>query len=111
MLLHDSAANDPKAHLLAGVFYEKTFDVSDLDRSLAEYERAAALDPADYNLWLAVAEARDRIGDADGAGTAFSKALELAPNYADVQWAYGNFLLRQGRGDEAFPLDRAVGGN
>ena len=102
--LTDSAANYPSAHLLAGVYYEKTFDVADLDRSLAEYERAAQLDPANYNLWLAVAEARDRIGDADGAGVAFSRASELAPNYADVQWAYGNFLLRQRRGDEAFPL-------
>lgn len=102
--LMEAAPNNPKVHLLAAVYYEKTFDVADLDRSLSEYEQAAELDPSDHNLWLAVAQARDRIGDANGAETAFKRSLDLAPNYADIQWAYGNFLFRQGREEEGFTL-------
>ena len=102
--LSEAAPGNRNVHLLAGVYYEKTFDVEDLDRSLAEYQKAAELDPSDYMLWMAVAEAKDRIGDADGAKAAFERSLELAPNYADIQWAYGNFLLRQGHQDQGFPL-------
>jgi hypothetical protein len=99
-----AAPSDPKVHLLAGVYYERTFEVADLDRSLAEYQMAAERDPSNYTLWLAVAQAKGRIGDADGARAAFERALSLAPNYADVQWAYGNFLVRQGSTDEGFRL-------
>ena len=43
---------------------------------------------------------------------ALRRALELAPNYAQVQWALGNNLLRQGRTDEAFAeIRRAVEGD
>jgi len=102
--LTEADANDPRSHLLAGVYYEKTFDAADLDRSLAEYERAVDLSPSDYTFWLAVAQAKDRLGDADGAEAAFRRSTELAPNYASVQWAFGNFLVRQGRGEEGFPM-------
>ncbi|MFL6375749.1 MAG: tetratricopeptide repeat protein, partial [Pyrinomonadaceae bacterium] len=103
-----AAPGDPKAHLLAGVYYERTFDAADLDRSLSEYEKAAELDPANYALWLAVAKARDRIGDADGTEAAFKRSSELAPNYADIHWAYGNFLLRQGHKDTGFAMIAAA---
>jgi tetratricopeptide (TPR) repeat protein len=110
--LTEAAPDDPNVRLLAGVYYERTFDVADLDRSLSEYQRAADLDPSNYNLWLAVAQAKNRTGDVQGAEAAFQRSLGLAPNYADVQWAYGNFLFRQGRGNEGFPLiQRAAYGN
>jgi tetratricopeptide (TPR) repeat protein len=110
--LTEAAPDNPKVRLLAGVYYEKTFDVADLKRSVAEYQRAAELNPSDYNLWLAVAQAQSRLGDTDAAEAAFKLSLALAPNYADVQWAYGNFLFRQGRGSEGFPLiARAASGN
>ena len=94
------APGDPQTHYAAAVVYEKTFDPDDLTRSLGEYETVAALSPNNYISWLALGKARERNGDAAGADGAFLRALELAPNYADVQWAYGNLLIRRGRTDE-----------
>lgn len=94
--------DDPQTHFAAAVIYQKTFDETDVKLSLAEYEKAAALSPNNYLCWLELGKARERNGDSTGAGLALKKALDLAPNYADVQWAYGNTLLRAGRMDDAF---------
>ena len=102
--LVDAGSRDPSVHTTAAVYYEETFEVADVGRALSEYQKAAELSPDNYVLWLALARARSRAGDADGADAAFRKARELAPNYADVQWAYGNFLVRQGRDQEGFAL-------
>jgi tetratricopeptide (TPR) repeat protein len=100
----DMAPSDPDTHHIAGIFYDQTFEAADLGRSIAEFEQAALLSPADYRKWLDLARAKGRAGDSGGADDAFRRALELAPNYVDVEWAYGNFLVREGRVDEGFPL-------
>lgn len=96
------APKDPQTHYALAVLSEKTFASEDLAQSLAEYERAVALAPHDYRLWLALGRVRERRGDAAGAELALRKALELAPNYAQVQWTLGNALLRNGKTAEAF---------
>ncbi len=96
------APNDPQTHYALAVLTEKNFVPEDLARSLTEYERAAALAPHDYRLWLALGKARERSGDAAGAELALRKASALAPNYAPVSWSLGNALLRGGKPDEAF---------
>jgi len=101
-LMVDIAPSDPQTHFAAAVLYDKTFDPADARRALAEYENAAVLTPHNYLSWLELGKARERSGDAAGAEKAFLRATELAPNYADVQWAYGNFLLRSGRSDDGF---------
>lgn len=100
------APSNPRAHSVHARLLERTFFPEDLPRSTAEYERAVALSPNDYQLWLDLGNARSRSGDDAGAETALRKAHELAPNYAQVSWALGNFLLRQGQNDEAFRLIR-----
>jgi tetratricopeptide (TPR) repeat protein len=94
--------DDPQTHYSTAVLYEKTFEPQLLARSLDEYEKAAELAPYNYFAWLELGKARDRGGDGAGAEKAFLRALSLAPNYADVQWALGNSLLRAGRVEEAF---------
>jgi hypothetical protein len=84
------------------VLHEKSFLPEDLEKAVAEYEKAAALSPNDYLLWLALGKARERNGDAEGAEKALRRAVELAPNYAEVHWTLGNNLLRQGKSAEAF---------
>jgi tetratricopeptide (TPR) repeat protein len=96
------APSDPQAHYALGVLYEKSFLAEDLPKSLAEFEKAAALSPNDFRLWLALGKARERVGDASGAENALRKALELAPNYSEIQWTLGNVLLRAGKTGEAF---------
>ena len=98
------APGDPQTHLTAARIYQKTFDSGDLDRSLNEYETAAALSPYNYFNWIDLGKARSLNGDTDGAQAAYAKALQLAPNYAAVQWIYGNSLIRQGKTDEGFTL-------
>jgi tetratricopeptide (TPR) repeat protein len=104
--------SDPRTHYAAAVLYEQSLLPEDLPKALAEYERAAALSPHDYRLWLAYGKALERSGDPLKAEQAVRKALELAPNYAEVHWVYGNILLRQGKNTEAFTaLRRAVEGD
>ncbi len=94
------APSDPQTRFAAAAIYGRTFEPADLDRSLAEYERVAALSPNNFLCWLELGRARERNGDRSGAELALKRALELAPNYADVQWAYGNTLVRAGKVDE-----------
>jgi len=102
---------DPQTHYAAAVVYDKTFLASDQQRSLSEYETATALSPHSYLLWLEYGKALGRIGD-DRAEAAFRRAQELAPNYASVQWALGNLLVREGKQDEGFAqIRRAVEGD
>ena len=96
------APDDPQTHFAAAVIYQKTFDEKDVRRSIAEYEEVAALSPNNYLCWLELGRVRERVGDTAGADLAFNRALLLAPNYAEVRWAFGNALLRAGRTVEAF---------
>jgi tetratricopeptide (TPR) repeat protein len=98
----DLAPADPQTHYANAVLHESTFLPDDLTKSLAEFEKATALSPYDFRLWFELGRARGRNGDTEGAEKALRKALELAPNYSQVQWALGNFLLREGRSEEAF---------
>jgi tetratricopeptide (TPR) repeat protein len=101
-LLVGWAPDDPQTHYTSAVLHERTFLPEDLPVSLSEYEKAAALAPHNFLLWLELGKARERSGDPVSAERTVRKALELAPNYAQVRWALGNNLLRQGRSDEAF---------
>lgn len=96
--------SDPQTHYAAAALFEKTFDPGDLSRSLNEYETAAALSPNNYLMWINVSRARNLNGDTEGSEAAIRRALELAPNYAAVQWAYGNLLIREGKTDDGFKL-------
>ena len=98
--------SDPQTHFASAILHEKTFLPADLPKSLAEFEQTAALSPSDYRLWFELGRARERAGDTDGAEKALRRALMLAPNYSQVQWTLGNFLLRQGNEQEAFTYIR-----
>src|SRR6186713_237040 len=102
--LSRTAPGDPQIHFLAGALFEKTFDPADLKRSIYEYEKAAGLSPYNYVMWLNLGKARNLNGDTAGAEDAFRRSFELAPNYAAVEWVYGNFLIRQGNTAEGFDL-------
>ncbi len=100
------APNDPKTHFALANVNERSFLPEDGPKSLAGFEKAASLSPYDYRLWLALGKSRERAGDVEGAEKDLKRALELAPNYAQVKWAFGNLLLRRGKTDEAFRMIR-----
>jgi Tfp pilus assembly protein PilF len=98
--LAKTSPSDAAARAAAGAAFERSFDPGDVDRALLEYQAAAAASPDNYVYWLDLARVRSLTGDNAGTLSASARALELAPNYASVQWAYGNTLVRQGRIDE-----------
>lgn len=96
--------SDPQTHFAAALTLEKTFDPADLAMSLKEYELAASLSPNNYIMWMNLGKARSANGDIAGSDAAFQRALELAPNNASLQWAYGNSLIRHGNTAEGFSM-------
>ncbi len=96
------APYDPQTHYTLALLNEKSFLPENLSRAVLSYEKAASLSPYDYRYWLPLAQARERSGDTEGGEKALRRALELAPNYAQIHWAMGNVLLRQDRTEEAF---------
>lgn len=96
------APSDSQSYHRLASLYEKSFLLEDLPKALAAYEKAVALAPHDYRLWLALGKSRERNGDTKGSEKALRKAAELAPHYAEVHWILGNQLLRQGNAEEAF---------
>ena len=105
--LAEASPSDPQTHFSHAVLLERSFVPADEEEALREYGRAVALAPENYQLWLQLGRARERAGD-PGAEPALRKALELAPNYAQVRWALGNFLVRQKRFDEGFAEIRSA---
>jgi hypothetical protein len=100
---------DPESHFARATVLTSTGAFAEATK---EYERAVALRPRDYLLWLNLGHARDQVSDAEGALTAFAEAARLAPNYAQPHWQMGNLLIRSRRPDEAFPeLRRAAASN
>ena len=103
------APNDPQSHFALAVMLGKSFLPADQPKSVSEYEISASLAPNDYRVWLALGKARERVGDIEGAETALRRVMQLAPNYSQARWAFGNLLLRQGKTEEAFKeIRRAV---
>jgi len=96
------APSDPQTHYTLAVLSGKVFSSENLAQSLTEHEKAVALAPYDFRVWLEFGRARERVGDASGAELALRKSLELAPNYSEVRWTLGNALLRRGKTTEGF---------
>ena len=90
LLPGDGAAWD-----LAGHFYQWDFMHSDLPRALADYQRAVQDDPLSADFWMDVASASEAKGDDAGAQRAFERAQAVYPDSGEVEFYYGNFLLRR----------------
>ena len=74
----------------------------DLPLATSYYKRAAAIDPGSAAYWSDLADTYETVGDITQAEQAHRRAQQDYPISAEVAWEYGNFLLRQGRVQEAF---------
>jgi tetratricopeptide (TPR) repeat protein len=89
---------DPDAHRARAVILNRSRNFTDAEASL---ETAASLRPGHAASWLALGNAREELGDRDGALLAFNEAVRAAPYYGQTHWQRGNLLLRMERYDEA----------
>ncbi|HZI17570.1 MAG TPA: carbohydrate binding domain-containing protein [Pyrinomonadaceae bacterium] len=103
------APGDPQPHLRMARLRRASFLPEEVPKSLAAYERAAALAPNNYLFWMELGRARAAAGDEEGGLAALRRAAELAPYYAQPRWLLGNALLRAGRSEEAFAELRLAG--
>ncbi len=95
----DTTPNDPEAHSGRALVLLNT---QGLAAAIPEYERAVALRPNDYFLWLELGRARDMADDEQGAIAALEQSVRLAPFYAQPRWQLGNVLFRAGRLEESY---------
>jgi tetratricopeptide (TPR) repeat protein len=110
--LVEISPRDPTAHFFLAQFHEKSFEPGSEELAIASYRRAVELSPQNYIYRLALAKALSSAGEFDAAAQEFQRTLELAPNNSNVQWAYGNFLIRRGAADDGFRMiAKAVEGN
>ena len=96
------APDDPQTHFTLARLGDRSLLPEQMPAAVAGYERAAALSPNDYRLWVELGRARSSAGDGVGAERALRRAIELAPSYPGPHWYLGNILLREGRTEEAF---------
>ncbi len=95
----NTTPSDPEAHSGRALVLLNT---QGLAAALTEYERAVALRPNDYFLWLELGRARDMADDEQGAIAALEQSVRLAPFYAQPRWQLGNVLFRAGRVEESY---------
>ncbi len=74
-------------------------------KSLPLVEKALQLDDQSGEAVTTLASIREYSGDYEGAGQAYRRALELAPNYPQASFWYGLYLMQSmGLPSEAVPL-------
>lgn len=72
-------------------------------------EKARQLNPRSADVWMALAEEYESLGDSDGAKKAYEKAQANYPMSSDVAWRYGNFLLYEQQFRQAYQqIRRAI---
>jgi len=81
------------------------FNLEQPDSAEAEefFRKAIALNPKYTEAWLDLGTAYELDGDLDSAREAYESARKSYPASAEVSWRYGNFLLRQGDAQAAYP--------
>jgi hypothetical protein len=87
---------------MLGRYRQLDFENEDLTQAIGYYRRAIALDPNSPYYWLDLASTYDEAGDATDAEAAYLAAQRDHPISGEAAWRYGNFLLGQGRYDQAY---------
>ncbi|MCC6858110.1 MAG: hypothetical protein IT158_06105 [Bryobacterales bacterium] len=72
------------------------------------YRQSLSRDPYNNPIWLLAALAEERLGNAPAAEEAYRNAFRSEPNRAETRWMFANFLLRQGRREDALAAFRQV---
>jgi hypothetical protein len=86
-----------------GHFQQFNLEQSDATEAEQLLKKAIALDPKYTDAWLDLGTAYELDGNLPEARDAYLHAKQSYPASAEVSWRYGNFLLRQGQSQAAYP--------
>lgn len=95
------APTNPRSYWLKGAAERSRFDQDSAAAVVNFFTRAARSGAYDYRWWTELGRANEQAGDFEPAECAYSRAVELAPEYTTPRWQLGNFYLRRGRNEEA----------
>jgi hypothetical protein len=87
---------------LLGRYRQLDFENEDLPLAISYYRRAISLAPEYPYYWLDLASTYDEAGDPAEAEAAYQAAERAHPYSGEAAWRYGNFLLGQGRSEQAY---------
>ena len=79
-------------------------DINQHARGMADYMKAAELNPKLPQIWSNVGNAKRHLGDIEGARDAYAKAQEVDPNYWDAAFNRALMELDLGNFEEGFKL-------
>ena len=96
------APGDPLSAWLIAVSSRDVFSPERVNSSIFAFEDVVRRSPSDYRWWIELGRIDEQADQPQKAEAAFREAVFLAPSYAYPRWQLGNFLLRQGRSNEAF---------
>ena len=94
----------PAGNAEAAACHQRGFELlqgNQASLSLAEFERAVMLDPANAEFLKSLGNARKAMGDLVGAMASYRRSLEIASDYTSPRYNLGLVLLDLGRPAEA----------
>ena len=92
---------------IADVAHNGMFDA----QAESHAEQAVNLSPWNYRARNLLAMAQELNGKQEEAENSLRAAVKLAPNYAELNWAFANLLLRRGKLNESFAPFRIATGS
>ena len=107
--IESGAALEPgngEAWDLLGRFRELDFVAGDAKEAVEDFQRAIRDNPRSAYYWMNLAGAYEATGDISHARDAFEHAQAVYPLSAQVDWNYGNFLLREQQWAEGYAQTR-----
>lgn len=87
---------------LLGRYWQYNLEDPNNEKAIRAYKRSLALDAHSADTWSDLAMAYESEDNLDAAGDAFLQAQRAYPLSPEVDWRFGNFLLRRGETDAAF---------
>jgi tetratricopeptide (TPR) repeat protein len=95
--------HDARNWYLLGRYWQYNLEDPDPQRAIRAYQTALSFDSHSADTWLDLATTYESEGDTVAARNAFVQATRLYSLSPEVSWRYGNFLMRRGELDAAFP--------
>jgi tetratricopeptide (TPR) repeat protein len=106
------APGDAEAWDRLGRYRQWNFANPDASGAVRDYRKAVEELPISPYYWMDLGSAYEQLGNISSAKKAFERAEAAYPTSAEVEWHYGNFLLRQDDVTEALKqIQRSVRGH